>query len=281
VKRAVLVVLAFALLATGASGATSAARVPRFQHVIVMVFENRERDQVIGDPAAPTFTRLDRAGADLPRYFAVAHPSLPNYLALLTGSTHGITSDCVLCSVSGPSLATSLAAAGKTWKAYVEGLPHADYTGWDSGLYVKKHNPLAYVSGIERQRVVPFDELSRDLAARRLSDFALVVPNVCNDAHDCPLTIADRWLGRLVPLLLRLPMTAVFVVFDEGVTDRRGGGNVPAFVVGTAVRPHSTYAAVTGHYGLLRTIEDAWGLPRLGASARATPITGIWRTSRR
>jgi phosphatidylinositol-3-phosphatase len=86
-----------------------------------------------------------------------------------------------------------------------------------------------------------------------------------------------RWLASQLPSLLRLPKTVVFVVFDEGATDDHGGGHVPALELGTAVRRGSRFTAATSHYGLLRTIEDAWRLPLLGRSARATPVTGIWR----
>jgi phosphatidylinositol-3-phosphatase len=251
--------------------------VPAFRHVVVVVFENKERSEVVGNPAAPTFARLARLGAALPRYDGVSHPSLPNYLALVSGSTHGITSDCTDCLVPGPSLADSLRAAGKTWKTYAEGLPAAGFTGGNSGRYAKKHDPFLYFRGIDVGRVVPFPQLRRDLAARALPDFALVVPDLCNDMHDCAVGVGDAWLARTLPPLLRLPGTAVFVVFDEGATGQGGGGNVPAFVVGTVVRPHSTYRSETSHYGLLRTIEDAWGLPRLGRSAGTAPITGIWR----
>ena len=91
--------------------------------------------------------------------------------------------------------------------------------------------------------------------------------------HDCSVRTGDRWLARTIPPLLDLPDTVVFVTFDEGDAPN----HVPALALGTAVRPHSSFAPRTSHYGLLRTIEDAWGLPLLGASAHASPITGIWR----
>jgi acid phosphatase len=115
------------------------------------------------------------------------------------------------------------------------------------------------------------------LKAHAIPDFSFVVPDLCHSMHDCSVATGDAWLRRLLPPLLRLPRTAVFVVFDEGSTDLRSGGHVPAFVAGTAVARHSQFGAVTDHYGLLRTVEDAWGLPLLGRSADATPITGIWR----
>ena len=91
--------------------------------------------------------------------------------------------------------------------------------------------------------------------------------------HDCPVRTGDRWLARTIPALLDLPDTVVFVTFDEGTA----ANHVPALALGTAVKPNSSFAPRTNHYGLLRTIEDAWGLPPLGASAQAAPITGIWR----
>jgi acid phosphatase len=100
---------------------------------------------------------------------------------------------------------------------------------------------------------------------------------MCNSMHDCSVSTGDRWLRKTVAPLLRLPQTVVFVTFDEGKSSLRGGGHITTLALGTAVKRHAVFRSVTTHYGLLRTIEDAWGLPRLGASARATPITGIWR----
>ena len=262
----------------------SAPAVPRFRHVIVVVFENKERDEIVGNPAAPTFTALAARYATLPAYAAVAHPSLPNYLALVAGSTQGIRSDCTSCSVDAPSLADTLERAGLTWKTYAEGLPEPGFRGASSGLYVKRHDPFLYFRQVaddpaRRTRVVPFTDLRRDLRTARLPSFALVVPNLCNDMHDCPVATGDRWLRReIVPLLhaRELAGSVVFVVFDEGASDVRGGGRVAALALGPAVRPGSRFDLPTGHYGLLRTVEDSWGLPRLGLSAGARPITGIW-----
>jgi hypothetical protein len=103
------------------------------------------------------------------------------------------------------------------------------------------------------------------------------VPDLCNSMHDCPVAVGDAWLRRTVSPLLTLPRTVVFVLFDEGASRLRGGGHTPAIALGTAVRPRSSFKAVTSHYGVLRTIEEAWGLPFLGRSAWVKPISGIWR----
>ncbi len=281
----VLTACSLLLLAAVPSAAGGGSTVPRFRHVLVVVFENKERSAIVGNPAAPTFASLARTYASLTAYNAVTHPSLPNYLALVSGSTQGITSDCTTCVVDAPNLADELEHAGLTWKTYAEGLPSPGFTGASAGPYAKKHDPFLYFKDIadspaRRARVVPFTQLSPDVTAGRLPDFALVVPNLCNDMHDCPVSTGDGWLRQnIVPLLNRpeLANSVVFVVFDEGSSATGGGGRVAALALGPLVRPGARSRQQTGHYGLLRTIEDAWALPRLGESAHAKPITGIWR----
>lgn len=265
--------------------APQSVRVPDFTHVVVVVFENEEASSIAGNPDAPTFNALAHRYATLTNYDAVAHPSLPNYLALVSGSTHGITSDCTDCVVHARNLADTLAAAGKTWKTYAEDLPYPGFTGAFSGRYAKKHDPFLYFIDIvdaraRRDRVVPFTQLSVDLRRHRLPNFSLVVPNLCNDMHDCPVATGDAWLkAHIVPLLHRRVMRhgVVFVVFDEGTTDAGGGGHVEALALGPTVRRGSRFSRATNHYGLLRTIEDAWKLPRLRFSRTGTPIGRIWK----
>src|SRR6266498_3740287 len=167
-RRAVAALLAaFALL----PGAQAAERpVPAFERAVVIVFENKAPAAVLGNSDAPTFNSLASRNTVLSSYGSITHPSLPNYLALVSGSTHGISSDCTSCLVSGPSLADTLQRAHRTWKTYAEGLPRPGYTGCCSGRYAKKHVPFLYfrrvVSSPARlRRVVPLSRLSRDLAA--------------------------------------------------------------------------------------------------------------------
>ena len=259
-----LLVLAAALAAAVPAGA-AAPVVPRLDHVVVIVFENHERDAVLGSGSAPTFDRLAARYADLANYHALTHPSLPNYLALVSGSTQGITDDCTSCAAHGPSIGTLLTRAHRSWGGYAEGYP-------SSPRFAKKHMPFLYFAGQETH-VHPLTAFS----ARAAPAFAFVVPDLCSDAHDCPVSTADSWLARFVPPLLRLPRTAVFVIFDEGSTGEGGGGHVAAIALGTAIRSHVHSEQPSGHYELLRTIEDALALPHLGASAHAQPLKGIWR----
>ena len=273
---------AFGLLAAAvlcSAGQSAPPQVPAFDHVVVVVLENKERGKVLGNPAAPAFNAFARNGAVLTGYRGVTHPSLPNYLALVSGSTHGISSDCTSCTVGGSSLADTLEARKLTWKAYAEGLPRVGWTGPSRGRYAKKHVPFLYFRRVlarpaRLRRIVPLAQLTRDRAAGRLPNFALVVPDLCHDMHDCSVATGDAWLKRFLPPLLKLPGTAVFVVFDESdAADPR----VPALALGPLVRARSYATGATSHYGLLRTIEEGLGLPLLGRSARAVPVTGIWR----
>ena len=279
----IALVLAIALSDHRSAGGAQRA-VPAFDHVFVVVLENKTQSQLLGNRRAPRFNAFARRYAVLSRYSGVTHPSLPNYLALVSGSTHGIRSDCVSCVVSARNLADTLEEAGLRWKVYAEGLPRAGFTGAFAGLYAKKHVPFLYfrdvlASEARRRLVVPLGQLSRDLSSGTLPAFSLIVPNLCHDMHSCPVAVGDAWLGRFLPPLLRnseLAHGVVFVVTDESSSLRKNGP-VPALALGPMVVGGSRYSVRTSHYGLLRTIEAAFSLSRLGRSARAKPITGIWR----
>jgi phosphatidylinositol-3-phosphatase len=259
----------------------SLATAAPFDRAVVVVFENKARSEVLGNPSAPEFNALARRYATLSGYRGITHPSLPNYIALISGSTHGIHSDCDDCRVGGRNLADTLEDSGRTWKTYAEGLPSAGYTGGRAGGYTKHHNPFVYFNDVlddraRLARIVRLGQLSRDLALDGLPDFSLVIPNECHDMHNCSVREGDRWLRHFIGPVLASPQMrrgVVFVIFDEN----HGGVGVPAIAVGPAVRRGARFRATVDNFGLLRTIEDAWGLPRLGLSARATPITGIWR----
>jgi phosphatidylinositol-3-phosphatase len=275
VRRFVLPLLVVAVMCPSSQAADA---VPNFKNVVVIVFENKDEHQVMGSRAAPTFNAMARRYVRFTNYRGVSHPSLPNYIAMVSGGTQGITSDCTSCLVDAPNLADSLEHAGRTWKTYAEALPSPGFTGAWAGRYAKKHDPFVYFRDIasspaRRKRVVPFRRLGADLRNNALPDFALVVPDMCHSTHDCPVRNGDRWLARVLPPLLKLPDTLVFVTFDEG----NAGNHIPALALGTAVRRGTRSATPVDHYSLLRTIEDAWGLPLLGHSATAKPISGIWR----
>jgi hypothetical protein len=262
--RAATAVLAAALCAS--AGATHrAVRLPHVAHVVVVVFENREESAIDNGDGSSPFERYASRYVDLSNYTAVTHPSLPNYLALVSGSTQGVTDDCTSCGPWPRSIGGLLTHAGRSWGGYAEGYP-------SSPLFAKKHMPFLYFAD-GASRVRPLARLD----ARHLPAYSFVAPNLCHDAHSCPLASADAFLSHWLPPLLKVPRTAVFVVFDEGTTSIGGGGRIEAFVAGTAVKRHVAVERSVNHYTVLRTIEDLFGLPHLGLSREAKPLTGIWR----
>jgi phosphatidylinositol-3-phosphatase len=250
--------------ADAASG-SAVATLPRVAHVVVIVFENHERGDVLGNASAPTFNRLAADYAQATDEQAVAHPSLPNYLALVSGSTHGVTSDCTDCTQSGPTIESQLQARHRSAVTYAEGYP-------SSPRFAKKHVPFLYFPA-SASHVVGIDRFD----PARLAAYSLVVPDLCHDMHDCSVAVGDTWLRRFIGPLLTLPDTAVFIVFDEGTTDIGGGGRVPLIVLGSMVRRHAVFRGRTSHYGVLHTVEAMLGLPPLGRANGAPLITGVWR----
>lgn len=254
---------------------------PTSSHLITIVMENKEYGDVIGNRDAPYVNRLARRYGLATRSYGVRHPSLPDYLALTSGSTHGIDSDCTDCHVAARNVAEQLEAAHISWKAYMEDMPKPCFRGAGSDGYAKKHNPFAYyddVAGDPRRcrRIVPFGQLPADLRRGRLPTYVFISPNLCNDMHDCGVATGDRFLARRVPILLRAlgPEGYLVLTWDEGTTDREccggsAGGHIATVVAGPLVRRGARAGRPLDHYGVLRTMEDTIGLPRLGAAAEA------------
>lgn len=292
IAAAVLAALALAPAGAGAASPGPAAvtglctgrtgRPAVYAHVVVVVMENHDYGQVVGSPQAPFITRLARACGLATNYHAVTHPSLPNYLALTSGSTAGITSDCTACRNTGASIFGEAGLHGVTWRAYEEAMPRPCATG-DAGRYVQRHNPPVYYTRL-RPTCARSDLPMGSLAAGRLRaallrntlpGYAFVTPDMCHDMHDCGVGTGDAWLRAFFALLARNGAyrngkVAVFVVWDEGAT----GNHVAAIAVSPFVRPGTRSAAPLGHYSLLRTTETLLGLPFLGRARTALGMRG-------
>jgi hypothetical protein len=251
---------------------------------VVIVLENHGFDEVFGNPEAPFLNRLTRRGALATQYYAIAHPSLPNYLALLGGSTFGIGDDCTDCAVSGPSLAEQLSGAGISWRGYMGGMPGPCFAGAQHGLYVKRHNPFMYFPAISSnpgrcRNVVPGSWLEEDLAHHTLPSFAWFTPNLCDDGHSCDFEDADNAMAKLIPRIRRQlgQDGLLFVTFDEGTgelgcCEAAAGGRVMTIVLGMRVPPGVRITSPRSHYSLLAAIEDRYGLPRLRNARGARPL---------
>jgi phospholipase C len=270
----------------------AAAPTPDFSHVVVIMMENRECSQVVGSSQAPYLNRLGARYAVLRDVYATRHPSFPNYLALTSGSTLGLSSTCARCRFTQRNLIDQLEAAHISWRVYAEGMPSPCYGATRAGLYAKRHVPFLFYTDIVRDRrrcanVVPLSRLRQDLRSGGLPRFAWITPSLCDDMHNCDVGPGDAFLARTIPSLLRAvgPRGAIFITWDEGTTKRsccsgRGrGGNIATIIAGGAVQPHSAPTAVYDSYSILRTIEAAWRLPllRQAACGCTHTIRGIWR----
>jgi hypothetical protein len=289
------------LLATGCAQAhpgsrldvRSASKLPHSpsSHVLVLVMENEESTDIVGSRAAPYANALIRRYGLATQSFAITHPSLPNYLALTSGSTQGVSSDCTDCRVHAPNIVDQLEAAHISWKAYLEDQPEPCFKGAGSGGYAKKHNPFVYYDDVAGSparcgKLVGFQQLSADLRGGRLPTYAWVSPNLCDDGHDCGVTGGDRFLARTVPSLLRElgPHGFLVLTWDEGNSDAgccggaAQGGRIATILAGPDVRHGAREHTPVNHYGVLGTIEQALGLAPLAGAAdpRSGRLTALF-----
>lgn len=248
---------------------------PRPQHTVVVVFENKGASDVIDNASAPYLTRLARSGAVFTHAHGIAHPSQPNYVALFAGSTHGVTDDsCPQDLGAQPNLAQQLVAAHLTFAGYAEGLPHAGFTGCsaDDGRYRRKHVPWADFSNVPARSSRPLSSMPKDFS--KLPTVSFVIPDMCHDMHDCSVATGDSWARGHLSAYARWAWThhsLLVVTFDED--DGTSSNHIPLFLVGAGVRPGKLGQDVD-HYNVLRTIEEMYGLHPLGLAARTQPLAG-------
>jgi acid phosphatase len=269
------------------------AQLPAFGHVFLVVEENHGYSSVIGNPAMPYLNSLASQYALANNYFANTHPSIGNYFMLTTGEVIS-NSDSYAATVSTDNIVRQLAKAKVSWKSYAESLPSAGYIGGDVYPYAKHHNPFAYLSDVKYStaqllNLVPFSQFAADLAAGTLPRYSYIVPNLQNDAHDCPagmvtctdaqkLANADTWLQNNIDPVIK---SAAFqndglllIVFDEAVaTDpRNGGGHVPAIIVSPKLKAAGYRAqAMYQHQSVLRLIAEGLGLTNFPGSSKFVP----------
>jgi acid phosphatase len=242
---------------------------------VVVVFENKAEQQVLGSGDAPYLTSLAASGARFTNSHGVAHPSQPNYLALFSGSVHGVTDDsCPQRLGDQPNLAQQLQQAGFSFAGYSEGLPMAGYTGCTApaGTYARKHNPWVDFANVPAASNLPFTDFPTDLS--RLPTVSFVVPNLCHDMHDCDVATGDHWAREhLAPYVTwaRAHDSLLVVTFDEDEGSRTN--RIPTFLVGPMVKRTTVPQRIT-HYNVLRTIEDLYGLEPLGGAGGVAPLTG-------
>jgi hypothetical protein len=271
--------------------------------VIVLVLENHSYGQVIGRPGsaaarqAPFLNSIARRCAIATRFRSVTHPSLPNYLAITGGSTHGLARD-VNTKLPGPSIFSALDAVGGSWAVYAEDLPSPCWPHRTSPLgYTPHHNPaLSYanLSGDCQAHDLALGSttsgpLADALRTQTLPRYSFIVPSLGHDMHTGSVGTADRWLSQWIGAIVRSPTyrdqsTAIFITADEGSGGHIGKGeicpdhpfdkscDVPLVVISRYVRPGTRVRLRADHYSLLRTTADLLGVPAPGAGATATSL---------
>ena len=265
--------------AVSAAGATASGvpAVPTPDHVVVVVMENKDVDQVLGTGKAPFLDQLAQTGANFTHAHAETHPSQPNYLALFSGDTQDVTDDSCLSGLSTPNLATQLQMAGRSFVGFSEGLPAPGFTGCRRGDYAQKHSPWAAFTNLPAGANQPWTAWPASFD--QLPTVAYVTPDLCSDMHDCSVGVGDRWLRENLSAYAdwaRVHKSLLIVTFDESESTR-GTNSIVTLVNGYGVRPGPTDEPVD-HYRLLRTIETMYQVPALGHAAATAPITDIWIT---
>jgi hypothetical protein len=261
------------------------------QHVFVVVMENHSYNEVWNTSSSPYITSLGNSFARATNYHATTHPSLPNYLDLYGGSNYGITTDCnpsSSCHINATNLADNLDAKGLTWKGYMESMPSPCYLT-TSGSYAPRHNPMVYFDDIYTNATrckahdVPYTALATDLtSAATTPNYSLIVPNLCNDMHDCSVGTGDTRLKNNLPAILNSPACTVdkcllILTWDED--DSSQSNQVLTIFAGSGAKTGGVTSGVSyTHFSLLRTIENIFGLPtQTSNDAAASPMNDLLR----
>ncbi len=271
-------------LASQPSAGSSPEAMPALSHVYLIILENRSYSQIVGASDAPYLNSLIADYGLATNYQSLAHPSQPNYIALVSGSTQGITDDGSH-DVTAPNLADQLEAAGKSWADFQQGYPGSCFTGGSAsdgsdgpGTYSRKHNPFISFTAISADpaRCANITDFSSfDPAA---ADFELIVPNELNDMHSASTAQGDAFMSSFVPQILESDAWRVggvlFITWDEGGSDQ-----VPLIVVSSLTAAGTRSDVIHDHYSVLRSIEDGFGLPCLANACLANNLTDFFAGS--
>ncbi len=257
------------------------------KHVVIVWLENHEYGAVTST-SMPYLTGLAGTYGLASNFYAVSHPSLPNYLAVWSGTTQGVTDDGTY-NLGAANLSSQLTAAGKTWRAYQQTYPStagchtaSSYSsstvdGWGVlGNYARKHDPAMSFTSVTGTAQCA-DNIKPLAQFTNAANVAFVTPNLCNDGHDCSLTTSDNFLKAFLPTVFASPnyqdgSTLLIVSFDEGSTNTNGGGHIYTMVA-RAGMTHQVSSTFHNHYGVTRTVENLFGLPCLANACNAAPLS--------
>ncbi len=268
------------------------AQVPRSKHVVVVTLENHSYEQVVGSSQMPYFNKLLSEYAVADQYYATMHNSLSALMWITAGQTV-TTHDNTMQFFNVDNIVRHMQRDGRTWKVYASHLPSIGYLGFNTGEYVKRHNPIAYFTDVEsslRDNILPSTPyFQRDVANGTLPEYSYVTPDLIEDAHSAPLADADAWLKANIPQLLASHQFQqdgiLFIVWDEGdvkpVDPRNGGGRIATLVIGPQVKRGFHSQVQYNHQSLLRSTCLALALSGCpGAGAEAVPMIDFFSPNR-
>jgi acid phosphatase len=269
-----------AVVVTGTDEPTAvqptASTVPAFDHIVLVMFENKKYSSINGSSSAPYFNTLASQSAKFTNSFAITHPSQPNYVALFSGATQGVTDDTCPANLGAKAnLGQQLIGAGKTFKGYSEAMPSDGYTGCSSGTYRRKHNSWVDFSNVPAASNVRYSSFPTDFT--QLPTVAFVTPDMCNDMHDCSVGTGDTWLKNHLDAYAQWAKThnsLLITTFDED--SGTSVNQIFTSFTGANVKVGS-YSESINHYTVLRTIEASYGLPGIGGAASKSPILDVWQ----
>jgi hypothetical protein len=251
--------------------------------LLVIVAENRNAASVVAQ--MPFLRSQSQRYGSATNYYAISHPSLPNYLVMAGGSTFGVDDDDDpdVHPQKGPSVFGQLLASGRTAKTYAEAMP-GNCALRNDGNYAVRHNPWTYfVDSAERGACKEFDvpsgsptggALADDVAAGQLPNIGFLIPDDCSNGHSCPIDITDRWLRSWLPTIEKGPdfgsgRLAVVITWDEDEDDT--SNRVAMVVLHPALNgrevttrlDHYVLSATISTLGGARPLRDAGGAPDL------------------
>lgn len=248
---------------------------PHASYVVVVMMENRDYDLIVGSSQAPYINgTLVPEAALMTNSHAVTHPSEPNYLAFFSGSTQGIKDDSCPHSFSSGNAAQELIAAGESFDGYSESMPYNGYTGCSSGEYARKHNPWVNFTNVPAASNLVYNGF-----ATPPPTLSIIVPNLCDDMHDCTTQMGDTWLKNNVPAILQYDKThnGLFILtWDEADPDANGQNQIATLLIGPMIKP-GKYAQRIDHYSVLHTIEAIAGIPCTAQACSAAELKKMWR----
>jgi hypothetical protein len=236
--------------------------------VVVIVMENHSINQIVGSVHAPYLNnQFIPSGTLFTNYAQIAQSSLPNYIAMTSGSTQGCESGCLRNSISADNLFKQLDTSPIGWQAFEESMPkNCDRS--NALPYVVRHNPPPYYISEVGSGQCAVDDIAYPDVLPVLQPFTFVTPNDCNDMHSCTIATGDTWLSNHVPSLLATG-AIVIITFDEGT---KRNPHVMTAISGPGVTAGVTDSTAYDHYSLLAGLENHYVLPLLLNAQTATPL---------